>query len=96
MVKLSCSTITRLPSTSLKKSTHLLCKLWRTQSHRIIQTLSTVQKAQKKLDCLIAKQSYQEALREAQGEVIKLAESLREQFQKHSVQYYLEEIMQIS
>lgn len=42
------------------------------------------------------KVSYQEALQNAQNEVVKLGEKLRAQFQKHTVSYYIEEIIQVS
>ncbi|KAG6875478.1 hypothetical protein C0993_009034, partial [Termitomyces sp. T159_Od127] len=90
------SIITRLPSASRKLSTHHLRKPWRTRSQRVIQSLTSQQKAQRKQERMEAKVTYKQALREAQDQVRMLAKSLQAQSQKHSVEHYYEEIMQTS
>ncbi|KAG6875652.1 hypothetical protein C0992_002942 [Termitomyces sp. T32_za158] len=89
-------TITRLPSSSRKQSTHLLRKPWHTRSQHIIHRLTTEQKARRRQERADGKATYQQALKEAQDQVHVLAEGLQVQFQKHSVNYYYEEIMQMS
>ncbi|KAG6858662.1 hypothetical protein C0995_014905, partial [Termitomyces sp. Mi166 len=90
-----CATITRLPSASQKLSTHHLHKPWCAQSQCVIQrSLTNQEKVQQKQEQTKAKATYQQALQEAQNQVRMLAEGLRAQFQKHSVEHYYEEIMQ--
>ncbi|KAG6894846.1 hypothetical protein C0992_004329 [Termitomyces sp. T32_za158] len=88
--------ITRLRSAARKPSTKLLRKPWRTRSQCVIHRLSPEQKARMKQERLEAKQTYQEALSEAQDQVHVLAEGLHARFQKHLVEHYYQEIMQTS
>ncbi|KAG6899120.1 hypothetical protein C0995_006987 [Termitomyces sp. Mi166 len=70
-------------------------RLLRHKAEHVMRGLMTEQKAQKQQECLDAKQEYQQALQEAQSHVHTLAEGLQTWFQKHSVNYYYKEIMQI-
>ncbi|RDB30730.1 hypothetical protein Hypma_005885 [Hypsizygus marmoreus] len=83
-----------LLSASRKKSTHLLRSPWRTRTRRVTFKLTPAEKAVKKARRLEEKNTYREALRDAHDQVFSLAEGLRSCFQKHSTDYYLEEIMQ--
>lgn len=86
----------RFLSASRKLSSHKTRTPWRTRTKRISIKLTPAQKALKKAQRLEAKETYHDALLNAQTEVQQLADGLRERFGKHSSQYYLEEIVQIS
>ena len=86
----------RLLSASRKKSTHLARRPWRTRKKQQVIKLTPVEKAARKARRRQEKVTHQEALQNAQEEVRKLGEQLRSKFGKHTIQYYIEEIMQIS
>lgn len=90
------SSFERFLSASRKSSSHRTRTPWRTRTKRTVIKLTPAEKAQRKIRREEEKMSYHHALMEAQTEVQKLADDLREKFGKHSSQYYLEEIMQIS
>ncbi|KAG6850241.1 hypothetical protein C0991_010549, partial [Blastosporella zonata] len=95
MVKASTSNFERLLSSSRLLTTSKKRSPWRSRmKHR--EHLNAQDRAIKKIRRLEEKKRYQVALQEAQEVVVELANKLRDNFQKHSAQYYLEDIMQIS
>lgn len=90
------STFQRLLSASRVTSTHQLRTPWRTRTKRVSIKLTPAEKAEKKARRQSEKTHYQEALQAAHAELWRIAEGLRNEFQKHSTQYYMEEITQIS
>ncbi|KAG6848320.1 hypothetical protein H0H93_001197 [Arthromyces matolae] len=68
---------------------------WRTRTRRRLR-LTEQEKAALKRRRQEAKESYHVALQTAQDSMLALAEGLRKEFGKHSVQYYLEELVQMS
>ncbi|KAF8066019.1 hypothetical protein FPV67DRAFT_1418617 [Lyophyllum atratum] len=83
-------------SASRQKSTHHLRTPWRTRTARAIIKLTPAQKAAQKARRQEQKQTYQEALQEKHADLLKHAEDLHRRFGKHSVDYYMQEIMQVS
>ncbi|KAG6839858.1 hypothetical protein C0991_011012 [Blastosporella zonata] len=95
MVKLSTNNFQRLLSSSRSLSTSKKRTSWRTRMKS--RDASNAQaRALKRIRRVEEKQKYQTALQEAQNQIFELANGLKNTFQKHSTQYYLEEIMQVS
>ncbi|KAG6852475.1 hypothetical protein C0991_011675 [Blastosporella zonata] len=86
----------RLLSASREKDKRRFRSPWRTQTQKKVQKATSAEKTKKKLERLAAKRTYQEALRDSHVEIVGMAEKLRQQFGKHSLEYYLQELMQTS
>ncbi|KAG6819388.1 hypothetical protein H0H93_012294 [Arthromyces matolae] len=96
MAKVKTSAFQRLLSASRDKDKRRFRTPWRTRTRNKVQKATGAEKAKKKLERLTAKRTYQEALRDCHSEIAHMAEKLRQRFGKHSVDYYLQELMQTS
>ncbi|THU89588.1 hypothetical protein K435DRAFT_802649 [Dendrothele bispora CBS 962.96] len=67
---------------------------WRHRTKRAAIKLTKAQKAQKKQLCDSEKERYQKRLKEVFASIVDAATALKEEFGKHDVQWYLDEIMQ--
>ncbi|KAG6835636.1 hypothetical protein H0H93_016289 [Arthromyces matolae] len=92
------SDFNRLLSAARYKSSHQTKTPWRTRTKRADDSIkrTIAKRAANRKARAEEKEKYQTALMEAQQEVRSLAEKLRTEFGKHSVDYYEREILQLS
>ncbi|KAK7451710.1 hypothetical protein VKT23_012389 [Stygiomarasmius scandens] len=77
-----------------QKKTTSARRPYRYRAKRTAIKLSNSQKALRKKLREDSKKAYQDALKDAFARIVGIAEEMREQFGKHSVQWYVDEIMQ--